>query len=293
MEPIHPVDTSQLMEEAIQAAQKWETPLGKARKGKAQEAFEALRQGQIKLDNPEARLQRLRPADFETQGLDLSPGIKQSMQGKEGYAFYLLTIPVLLYPGRGAQYRLLESSFTFDVIRGQRLLAIQNAFPKPVWKPVLDFGGSLTLALDSNLEWGVELDPVQVNIAKVSGELAGRVANQDQLESFIKITPFSYSLGRMEIEATFSSATAAWRLDSKEALRSQANMQFVILLKVPKEVARIKVEAAAQAEPSFNWLIAQVEHVFERLPDAVKQILQRGQGMPMQDFQTWTLDLPQ
>ncbi len=71
MEPIQSVKTTQLLNEAISTARKWETLLGKAKKGKAEEAFEALRNGQIRLDNPQAHIQRLRPEDFELEGLQL------------------------------------------------------------------------------------------------------------------------------------------------------------------------------------------------------------------------------
>ncbi len=293
---IDPIKTDEILADARAAAIKWEGTLGSAgpsRRGKAEKAFTALRQGRLKIDNPEAHLQRLRSKDFEARGLELSPAIKQSMQGKAGYGYYLVTAPVLLHPGRGAQYRLLESSFTFAVKSGQRAPAIQNIFPKPIWKSVLAWGGALTLALDSNLEWGAEVDQVEAKIAKVGGELAGRVNNQNRLAGFIKLNPFAHSLGRMEVEATFSAATAVWRIDSQRLFRSGDNMQFVMLLKVPKAAKQIKVEAAVQAEVSFNWLVAQVDHIRERLPETIKQIISREEGLPLQDFQSWTLDLPE
>jgi hypothetical protein len=235
---------------------------------------------------------RLRLKDFEAQGLALSQDIAQSMRGKEGYEFYLLPAPILLFPDRGAQYRLLETQFAVTVESGARPLAIHNTFPRPIWKPVLDFGGELTLALDSHLDWGAEVEQMELKLAKLGGELAGRVGNKNSLASFIKLRPFNYSLGRMEIEATYGTATAAWRLDSKRLFHSQDNMEFIMLLKIPKEVKQIRVEAAAQAEASFNWFIAQVEHVLERLPQAIQQLVTQKKAPPLQDFQTWTLKLP-
>ena len=70
-------------------------------------------------------------------------------------------------------------------------------------------------------------------------------------------------------------------------------MQFVILVKIADEINQVQVEAAVQAEPSFNWLTAQVNHVFERLPQTIKQIFERKKGLPLQDFQDWKLELPQ
>jgi len=292
MEPIGRVETAELLDVAIVQARKWETPLGKGRKGKAERAFEALKKGRLELGHPQAKTQRLRPRDFEERGLTLSPEVKNSMRGKEGYAFYVVPVPVLLFPGRGAQYRLLESQLAFDVKRGQRRPAVHSVFPEPVWTPVLNWGGSLNLALDGNLQWGAEVEQSEARIGRLGGGLAGRVGNLNQLTSFIKIVPFEHSLGRMEIEADHSDRTAMWRLDSKRVFRGKKQTRLVVLLQAPREASQVWVEAAAQAEVSFGWLTAQISHVFDRLPEAIQGIVKRQKGLPLQDFRTWTLDLP-
>jgi hypothetical protein len=292
MEPIQRVETASLLRVAIDAAYKWETPLGKGRKGKAERAFEALDKGRLELGHPQAKTQRLRPRDFEERGLALSPEVKKSMRGQEAYAFYVVPVPVLLFPGRGAQYRLLESQFTFRARRGERQPAIHSIFPEPLWKPVLNWGGRLDLALDGNLKWGAEVEQTEARIGKLSSQLAGRVGNLNQLTGFIKIVPFEHSLGRMEIEAQHSDRTAMWRLDSQRAIRGQKQTRLVVLLQAPKKASQVRLEAAAQAEVAFDWLTAQVSHVFDRLPEAIQHIIKREKGLPLQDFQTWTLDLP-
>jgi hypothetical protein len=292
LEPIQPVNSQPLLQEAIASAQKWEGDLGERGKAKkAEAAFTALANGRIELGHPQGHTLRIRRQTFEDHGLLLSPEIIASMKGKDGYAYYAIAIPTLLYPGRGAEYRLLECGLTFTAAKKSRQPAIETIFPEEQWKPVLDWGGNLHLALDTMLQWGVEVEGIEAALGDLSGELAGRVANSNALTSFIKIAPFTYSLGRMEIVAEKSSQTAMWRLDSKESIRGRDG-RFVVLLKAPKEVTQIQIEVAAQAEPSFTWLFAQVEHVFDRLPAAIQAIIRREKGLPLQDFQTWTLDLP-
>ena len=296
MEDLHPIETSALLEQALAVARQWEGELGGQRKdkGKAQAAFESLKKGRIEIGSPQAHLQHLKPKDFAAHQIELAPEIKKSMAGEEGYAFYLAPAPLLLFPGRGAQYRLLEGQLTFKGGRGTRQAAIHAVFPEPRWKPVLEWGGELKLALDGDLQWGAEVEQIKLKIGKLGGELAGRVANQNQLASFIKLLPYKHTLGRMEIEAQFSSGTAMWRLDSKKVIRSQKHVQLVALLKVPKEVRQVRVEAAAQAEVAFEWLTAQVEHVFDRLPPIWQTIIRerKGKDIPLQDFQAWNLQLP-
>lgn len=292
LEPIQPINSQPLLQEAIASAQKWEGDLGeKGRAKKAEAAFTALSNGRIELGHPQGHTLRIRRQAFKEHGLLLSPAIAASMKGKDGYGYYVIALPTLLYPGRGAEYRLLECQLTFAADKKSRQSAIETIFPEQQWKPVLDWGGSLHLALDTLLKWGVEVEGIEMALGDLSGELAGRVANSNALTSFIKIAPFTYSLGRMEIVAEKSSQKAMWRLDSKESIRGRDG-RFVVLLKAPKEVTQIQIEAAVQAEPSFSWLFAQVQHVFDRLPAAIQAIIRREKGLPLQDFQTWTLDLP-
>ncbi len=462
MELIQPIEAAQLLDEAISTVRKWETPLGKAKKGKAEEAFEALRNGQIRLDNPQAHIQRMRLEDFELEGLQLLPEMKKSLLAENGYALYLLTLPVMLFPGRKAQYQLMESHFSLDAEQDRHPLAIRNTFPTSSWQALFDWGGRFRLALNENLDWGIEvlqttvkkhpsgagdsndnsrvklagkieaiqhnldaggytivakecaglieyglqqsltqylprlktedqervkelqrrmskrgpltmgglmkllrdsqffdtlartcqkdlgqfraidlnqvrllrnklihkyqeeatqaeaefllkgvrvifetfeldqdlllpdLDEKPLQIPKLDDQLTNFVDRQNRLRGFMGVTPpFEHNLGRMEITTAFGPSTAAWRLDSAKTIRSQGNMPFVIVTKVPKAVTQITIEAAAQAEPSFTWLTAQVSQVFDRLPQAIQQIIRGRKGLPLQDFQTWTLDLPQ
>jgi hypothetical protein len=293
LEPIQVVDTQPLLQEAMAAARRWEADLSET-KGETQAAaaFAALANGRIELGHPQGHTHRVRRKAFAANGLTLSPAIEASMKGKDGYAYYIISVPTLLFPGRGAQYRLLECQLTFTTGKAARQPAIHTIFPEERWQPVLDWGGSLHLALDTLLHWGVEGEGIEAALGQLRGDLAGRVANVDALTGFVEIAPFTYSLGRMEIVAEQSSQTAMWRLDSKESIRDWEGY-FLVVLKAPKHLRQIQIQAAAQAEPSFSWLFAQVEHVFKRLPAKIQDIIRREKGLPLQDFQpAWTLDLP-
>jgi hypothetical protein len=104
--------------------------------------------------------------------------------------------------------------------------------------------------------------------------------------------PFEYSLGRMEIETTYAARTAMWRLDGSRALRSQGQIQFIVLLKAPLELRDLRMEVAVQAQPNFDWLTAQVTHIIERLPKTLHDILKKKRGLALQAFEKWTIALP-
>ncbi len=282
-----------LLDEAITTAEKWEGKLGTKGASPAADAFRALKEGKLSLGSPESTLRVLRAKDLEVKGVQVESYIRQEMRDKEGWNYLLLNLPVLLFPGRGAEYNLVESALTVtSTRRRERQPAIHAIFPEARWKPVLEFGGQLELALDSGLTWGAELKRINLDLSQLSSELAGRVGNENTLSSFIRVLPFQYDLGRAVIEAQWAGGEAMWRIDSVEEIRGNKQVQFVAIVKVPKEVKRIEVTGLAQAEISFQWLTTQVRNVFEHLSLKLQELIRKRKGIALRDEQTWTLSLP-
>jgi len=133
---------------------------------------------------------------------------------------------------------------------------------------------------------------VDLDLEGLGGELAGRVSNQNTLSSFIRVLPFQYQLGRAEVVAQWAGGEAMWRIDSAEAIRADQHVQFVAVVKVPKEVTRIEIAGRAQAEVSFQWLTAQVRNVFQHLSRRLQELIRGPKGIALQDEQSWTLRVP-
>lgn len=291
MDPVTPIEMNALFDDAIRAARGWEGHLGKKKTGKAETAFMALKSGRLETGTPNLSIHALKKSDFEKENIYLGPEVEEHFQGKSGLAYYLVPLPVMLFPARGAQYRLLEADLDITPVEAGQDVAIQAIFPEPMWKPILAWGGVMRLGLDSRLTWGMEVKKTEAELAKLKGELALRVKNVNQMKSFIRLLSVEHTLGRMEIEAQYHPRRAMWRLDSKAAIRAQKQTLLVLLLKAPRDVRQVKLSVALQAEPSYDWLIMQVEHVFEHLPEAVRSAIKRRKGLPMQFFDSWTLDL--
>lgn len=281
----------QLLDEAIEVAATYEGVLGRRRKGRAQKALEALRGSTLLLSNPEAYTVGLSAKKFTLAGLDIPPEIGKSTQLGADYRYYIIPSPVLLHPERGARFRLLECSLTIKAAGG-RAGGIMRQFPEPRFKPVLAIGGGFTLAVDSGLDWGVTIKEEHINLQKAEAHLAGRVANEDKLSGFLRVLPFEYSLGRMEIAASFADTLATWRFDGKAAFRTDSNLCVAILVRLPKDATQITVVGAAQAEIDFEWFIANVEHVLERLPALFGERAKERRGPPRPFHATWTIRLP-
>jgi hypothetical protein len=299
MELITPVDMDVLdavLDEAIGKAEYWESSLTKGtKKGKAQLALEALRNGKVELANPAADIACLHPGMFEGKQL---AELQEEVVFPEGYHYYVIPVPVILWPERGAEYRLVECQLTFDAQGADDVaVAVQRVFPEPAWKSVLAYGAQAHLGLDGALKWGVEIKDIELQTEKFDAALSARVTPDLGAAGFVKIFPFTFTLGRAEIEAQFGGGQALWRLDCEDVIREHQQVRFVVILKVPQAVEAIELQAVAQAEVNYHWLIAQVEHIFDRLPEALRERLRGGgadkeKKVVLQDDKHWTLCLP-
>jgi len=291
--PISAEELDSLLDEAVATAEIWEASLGERGTTPAADAFRALKEGRLSLGSPEATLRVLRVEELEQAGIQVEPYIQREMADREGWDYVLVNLPVLLFPGRGSEYNLVEAAMSAVSTRSSgRQPAIHAVFPEAKWKPVLEAGGAMELALDGGLSWGAELERVDLNLEGLGGELAGRVGNQNTLSSFIRVLPYQYQLGRAEVVAQWAGGEAMWRIDSAEAIRADKRVQFVAVVKVPKEATRIEITGSAQAEVAFQWLTAQVRNVFRHLSRRLQELIRGRKGIALQDEQSWTLRLP-
>ncbi len=284
MEPFVMINQSEvnaLLDEAIEVAAKWEGNLapGDTDRGKGENALRSLKEGKIALENPQA-------------------DIKLLPEASNDYKYYAIPVPVILWPGRGAEYRLVECGLEFEVLEDtvDDAIAIQRIFPEPVWKPVLALGGCTHLAVDNALEWGIELKGVELQLEELEVALRTRVAQDITAAGFVKIFPFDFTLGRADIVAQGAGKQALWRLDSEQVIREQQQVRFVVLLKTPLTLNCIRLRAVTYAEVNYSWLVMHVRHLWNYFSTAFQDWVEtRGQDpqkrIGLQDIQEWDLKL--
>ncbi len=275
-------DVEKIISASIIEAHRWESELGQKKTGKAEKAFRALQEGYIEIGGPQ---------NFVTSvpHKDISNISTRGSAQKRKFNYYIIQNPILLYPGRGAQYRLLEVQMKFGASKAKDNPSILNIFPANYWKPVFSWGSNFSLCLDGDFQWKI-FDSSNVMFPPKSLPTV-----QNKINSYIKVLPFEFEPGRMEVTSQLSSTKAMWRIDSKKIIGNQKKLSFVTVIQVPAHVRQLKLETAIQAEISFEWLAAQISHVYAKLADSISQlseIFEKRQGLPLQSFKTWTIDLP-
>ena len=270
---------------------------GGTKLGAGGDAIRSLLETKVVFGNPLDKLILLTPILFEEVGVELTGIFKRQM--RQQFNFYYLTMAVSMLPKRGAQFTRIECSLDFGP-KGVNEPIVQTIFPNSEWKPLLNWGVGMSLALDGNLDWSAGLSTQDISILEgLPTEMRARVTNTDQLKAFITIPDYIYSLGRTEIAAIGEgNSECFWRIEKPE-LRKVQSVAFGVVFKVPKDVMSIELTGLVAAEPSINWLITNLRIVFEDLSEKLQRLLRfkdserRGkERLPIGDHEKWTIELP-
>jgi hypothetical protein len=285
-----------LLSDLLQEVQKWEGTLaGGTKLGVGTEAIDSLFQSKVTFGNPTDRLIRLTEKTFKNSRTELKDMYKQQM--REQFDFYCMTLTVDLRPERAAKFWRLTCQLDFRP-KGSSEPIIQKLFPTQKWRSVMSFGVGMDVGLNGNLDWTVGVDSSQLAqlLELLPGELKANVDNKDNFKAFLAVPAYQYELGHPEILTNGEgNSTCYWRIQDRD-LQKIGTAQFAIVFKVPKGTESITLEGKVWAEPSINWLTANLEDVAAKLSENFQNLLGQGNEAISRfargDSERWTLILP-
>lgn len=273
------------------------TLIGGTKLRRGGQAIQSLRETEVTFGHPYDNLIQLTPEMFQAIGVELSP--IQRHQIENDFDFYYMTLAVSMHPKRGATFQLVECRLEFGP-EGMQMPIVQTIFPQSQWRTVLEWGGSMNLGLNGNLDWEVGVDGEKLEeITKLGNVPSAKLKTNNDLNAFIVIPDYSFGLGRSEISATGEgNARCTWRLQNPDLQETQT-VRFVVIFKVPKGMESVELTGTVLAEPKMSWLAAQLDDVFGELSERFKALFSgereeraRKARLAISAREKWELKLP-
>jgi hypothetical protein len=292
---LSPNQTDELLDELFTEVQRWEGSLaGGVQLDKGALAVQSLRETRVSFGNPRDRLIPVTADRFVQLGIELDPIYQEQMA--HTFDFYYMTLTLDLRPKPGALFKRLSCELDFDPEDTTGTI-VQTIFPKSEWRSVLNWGGSMNLGLNGNLEWEMGVDANKIaEAANLPAGLQAQVSNKNNMSSFITMPDYAFEVGRFDILAQGEgNKVCFWHIEEPD-LQKMPTVQFGIVFKVPQGTEKVTLRGIAQADPDMNWLVANVRNVFENLSSGLQSLLRRRQDAASQlariAAEQWLLPLP-
>lgn len=257
--------------------------------------FDDLNASRITFGFPQDRLIQLTPDLLTSLGIQLDP--IQTIQMNTQFDFYYMSLAVSLFPKRSNLFKIVECRLEFRGIDGKAAI-VQSLFPQSQWKTVLEWGGNLSLGLNSNLDWDIGVDGDKLSeVSSLAGVPTANLTTKNELGSRILVPDYSFNVGRAEITATGKGNDhCQWRLRQPDLQQSQT-VDFIVIFKVPKGTQAIELEGKVIGEADMDVLVAEVEDVFGELSDKFKNMFSKkddsGDKLLIGSHEVWApLNLP-
>jgi hypothetical protein len=291
-------ESQTLLEDLFEELKKEESVLaGGQVLGIGAQMVQALRQSAVSFGSPYDKLIQLTPALLRKLDLKLDP--IQATQMENQYDFYHMTLTNSLYPKRGHIFKRIECRLDFRNPGSARVI-VQSLFPEPRYREVLEWGGSLNLALTGNLDWDIGVDASAVEELKKLGASAAKLKTNNEIGSRIVVPDFTFNMGRAEIAATGKGNDhCMWRMEQPELKESQT-VQYIVIFKVSKGSKTIELEGQFICEPDMEVLTTSVDNVFSELSEKFKSLFRKSdrdrngvERLPIGSHELWVpFELP-
>ncbi|NUR51088.1 MAG: hypothetical protein HOV71_23420 [Hamadaea sp.] len=214
---------------------------------------------------------------------------------EEGYTFWWIRLPILLFPRRGWGFTRLEMRVDFnpDEPDPRRRPRAFDILPNRRFDTIVSAGGEFHVGVGADAKLAVKVPTIPLDalgaLAGVPLPLsAGAKAQADAGASVnVALAPVRFRMTAARVNHTAEGLEKVfWRLDGAEFF-AEDPPQLVIILQVPRGVETVQMRAVMRAYRRFTFFPAGLQAMIRELPSALRAFF--TQGAPVGDTRSYDL----
>lgn len=273
-------DRNLLIEEAIETVLYADVPLSKketktsaSKKKQATEKLQRLKT-EVAEFSPKLDIVFLTSKDFSLTSEKSNTALEKKLDENN---FYLINIPITLFPRSGWAFTRLECRISFNDgnIKASKLPIIYDIFPDDVWMNVLEISDHLNLGINESLNFQAQVANIETKSQLVNAKLDAGIHQASLGQATFIAGPFRYRFRRTKIRSRGRlSPECFWRLDGNEFVDEEDLLLSVILM-VPKN-QKNDVSAIGELRAYHDFQVFSAELKDFSFPESIKSFFSRG-----------------
>ncbi|MEV6965333.1 hypothetical protein AB0M47_09475 [Hamadaea sp. NPDC051192] len=214
---------------------------------------------------------------------------------EEGYTFWWIRLPILLFPRRGWGFTRLEMRVDFnpDEPDPRRRPRAFDILPNRRFDTIVSAGGEFHVGVGADAKLAVKVPTIPLDAIGALAGLplplsAGGKAQADVGASVdVALAPARFRMTAARVNHTAEGLEKVfWRLDGAEFF-AEDPPQLVIILQVPRDVESVRMRAVMRAYRRFTFFPAGLQAMIRELPSALRAFF--TQGAPVGDTRSYDL----
>jgi hypothetical protein len=205
------------------------------------------------------------------------------------YSFYWLFFPVVLFPQYNWAFNRLELEVKMRSENPAPHMqpVAHQILPNQQFQTLVQADTNLEITLGENFEFSAKIPTLSANAGVLSGTVGAGVDAKGAAGAGLVLGPFNYHVKRAKIQHTTTGAERVfWRLDGAEFFQEDAP-QPVIVVRVPKSVKEVHIEANLYAYRYLNLAAAGLQSAIASLPKALRLFFEGN--LPLGSSASWDL----
>ncbi|MCP2324090.1 hypothetical protein HDA40_002597 [Hamadaea flava] len=214
---------------------------------------------------------------------------------EEGYTFWWIRLPILLFPRRGWGFTRLELRVDFnpDEPDPRRRPRAFDILPNRRFDTIVSAGGEFHVGVGADAKLAVKVPTIPLDaIGALAGvplplSAGGKAKAEVGASVDVALAPVRFRMTAARVDHTAEGLEKVfWRLDGAEFF-AEDPPQLVIILQVPRDVESVRMRAVMRAYRRFTFFPAGLQAMIRELPSALRAFF--TQGAPVGDTRSYDL----